>query len=64
VAEIPATVKDKASWQDLRELDEHGDGLTQWEIDWVESITVRLLSGARLSSAQAEKLEQIREARL
>jgi hypothetical protein len=40
--EIPDTVVDKAGWTDLRELDDHGEGLTSWEADFVESITKRL----------------------
>lgn len=61
---IPATVTDKASWVDLTELDRRGEGLTQWEVDFVESLTQQLLEGRKLSDRQASRLEEIREARL
>lgn len=61
---IPAAVTDKASWVDLTELDRRGEGLTQWEIDFVESLMQQLLEGRKLSDRQASRLEEIREARL
>lgn len=61
---IPSTVRDKAAWTDLKELDDHGEGLTQWEVDLVEDLTRFLLRGGTLSEAQRAKLEQIREQRL
>ena len=63
-ATVPHTVRDRAAWADLRELDEHGEGLTQWEIDWVESVTKHLLQGRHLSPAQWTTLNRIREERL
>lgn len=63
-ATAPHTVRDRNAWADLRELDEHGEGLTQWEIDWVESVTQQLLQGRWLSPAQWRTLTRIREDRL
>ena len=62
--QIPASVRDRESWVDLKELDEHGEHLTQWEIEMVESLTSHMLAGGRLSQRQREKLAQIREDRL
>jgi hypothetical protein len=64
VPEIPDTVRDKAAWVDLQELDQHGEGLTQWEIDFVESLTKRLRDGNMLTDAQRGTLAKIREDRL
>jgi len=62
--EIPDTVRDKSAWVDLQELDQHGEGLTQWEIDFVESLTKRLRAGNMLTDAQRGTLAKIREDRL
>ncbi len=64
MADIPATVVDKAAWTDLQELDQHGEGLTTWECDYVESLLQQLRAGKTLSDAQRAKLDSIREARL
>lgn len=61
---VPDTVRDRDSWLLLQELDEHGEGLTQWEIDFVEQLTRDLLAGAKLTTGRKTKLEQIREDRL
>lgn len=60
----PATVRDVESWDDLQELDQHGEYLTQWEIDFVESLTLKLKMGDRLTTNQRTRLQQIREDRL
>jgi len=60
----PETVKDRETWSLLQELDEHGQGLTQWEIDFVEKLTQDLLLGLRVSTRRKEKLDEIREDRL
>ena len=62
--EIPSTVCDKAAWVDLRELDDHGDGLTQFEIDFVDGLMKRVKAGAILTDRQREVLAKIREDRL
>lgn len=62
--EIPGTVVDKAAWADLRELDEHGEGLTQFEIDFVESVMQQLRAGRTLTEKQRATLAHIREDRL
>lgn len=60
----PATVRDSDSWADLQELDEHGENLTQWEVDFVESLTQRLLAGKPLTGGQRATLTAIRGDRL
>ncbi|MCA8950100.1 MAG: hypothetical protein KDE27_11405 [Planctomycetes bacterium] len=60
----PYGVVDLDAWVDLKELDEHGEGLTQWEIDFVESLTGQLRAGRFLSNAQRQTLNRIREERL
>ncbi|RTL25816.1 MAG: hypothetical protein EKK55_08810 [Rhodocyclaceae bacterium] len=60
----PETVKDRDTWALLQELDEHGEGLTQWEIDFVEDLTKKLLLGIKPSDGTKRKLDEIREDRL
>lgn len=60
----PETVKDRRTWDLLQELDEHGDGLTQWEIDFVEDLTRKLLLGFTASAGTKRKLNEIRGDRL
>lgn len=60
----PVTVRDRETWSLLQELDEHGENLTQWEIDFVEQLTRDLLCGVRASTGRKAKLDQIREERL
>lgn len=62
--QIPASVKDPAAWVDLKELDNHGEGLTQYEIDFVESLHGWLRSGRELTEKQRAMLDRIREDRL
>lgn len=61
---VPATVVDKAGWTDLQELDQFGENLSQYEIDFVESLTQQLLAGRVLTEKQRTKLDRIREERL
>lgn len=61
---IPDTVVDKASWVDVKELDEHGEGLTTWECDFIESLLQQMRAGRMLSDKQREKLNDIRGERL
>lgn len=61
---VPETVRDRATWALLQELDEHGENLTQWEIDFVEQLTRDLLAGARPTAGRRRKLDEIREDRL
>lgn len=60
----PDTVRDIDTWDDLQELDELGENLTQWEIDFVENLTTKLIAGIRLTAGPKAKLAQIREERL
>tara|TARA_R110002096_G_scaffold291982_4_gene486264 strand:- start:236 stop:430 length:195 start_codon:yes stop_codon:yes gene_type:complete len=64
VPEVPETVKDHVAWLEVCELDELGEGLTQWEIDFVESLRSQLLEQRLLSKPQLRRLEEIREERL
>jgi hypothetical protein len=64
MATIPDGVRDRAGWVDLKEVDEHGEGLTQFEIDFVESLHGWLLSGMDLTDKQRSTLERIRAERL
>lgn len=61
---VPNTVKDIDGWSDLKELDEHGKGLTTWEIDFVESLMQQLRQGRFLSEKQQARLKSIRDERL
>lgn len=61
---FPATVVDKAAWTDLHELDQHGEGLTTWESDLIESLLQQLRAGRTLTDRQRAKLDSIREERL
>lgn len=62
--QVPDTVQDHVAWLELEELDARGEGLTQWEIDFVESLREKLLLGWRLTKPQLARLEEIREERL
>jgi hypothetical protein len=64
VAEIPATVKDKASWQDLRQLVESGQKLSMLEGDWLEACEADLLAGSRLNPARSRLLRDLCKKRL
>lgn len=61
---FPETVVDKAAWVDLKELDDHGEGLTQWEIDFIEDLHGTLRAGRSLTDKQRATLNRIREERL
>lgn len=61
---IPESVNDSRGWVDLVELDDHGTDLTQFEIDFVESVMGQLLRGRFLSRKQRDLLNRIREDRL
>lgn len=53
-------------WTDqevLEELDENGEGLTPFEIEFVERITQLLRDGHQLTKPQSAKLRQIAEER-
>lgn len=62
--QIPASVKDHPAWVDLKELDNHGEGLTQYEIEFVESLHGWLRSGRELTEKQRAMLDRIRSERL
>lgn len=46
--------KDLAEW-----IDDHGDGLTSWETEFLDKMLKRLDMGAPLSPGQRRKLQQI-----
>lgn len=64
MSKIPDTVMDVSSWLVLRNVDDNGENLTQWEIDFVESLTARLLEGRSLTDNQRSRLEQLQEERV
>lgn len=62
--QAPDTVKDRETWSVLQELDELGDGLTQWEIDFVEDLTRKLIAGVVPNDKTKRKLAEIHEDRV
>lgn len=64
MGEVPRTVRDAAAWVDLVELDNHGEDLTQFEIDFVESLHGWLRAGRMLTDKQRATLDKIRGERL
>lgn len=48
----------------IRQLDEHGVGLTAWEIGFVESMLDALEEAGELTPGQRSKAEQIAEQRV
>lgn len=60
----PEGVRDADSWHDLKALDERGEGLTQWEIDFVEDLHGYLRRGLMLTEKQRNMLDQLMEERL
>lgn len=63
-AERPSSVVDIDGWRDLQLVDVRGEDLTQWEVDFVESLTHQLKAGRRLTPPQRARLDQIMEERL
>lgn len=61
---IPSPVRDAESWLVLQEIDQRGNGLSPWEVQFIEDITKRLLAGRELSLAQRVKLAAIHEERV
>ena len=60
---VPDSVIDHDAWRTLVSVDELGEGLSQWEVDFVESVMVQRLAGKRLSIKQRARLRQIQEDR-
>ena len=60
----PSTVRDRDSWRDAAELDDSGEDLTQWEIDFIESLMSQLLEGHYLTEKQKQKLWSIADDRI
>lgn len=56
---IPTGVKDTQSWRDLQQVDQHGENLSQFEIDFIESITGQLKAGRFLSIKQKALLNRM-----
>jgi hypothetical protein len=50
--DIPREVKDKDGWLDAQLLDSHGQELSQWEVDFLESIMQQMRKGHFLSGKQ------------
>lgn len=49
-------IVDKDGWTLLQHVDQNGEGLTQWEVDFIESLTEQLLDGKTLTEAQKRVL--------
>lgn len=64
MSEVPKSVKDSIAWLELIEIDERAEGLTQWEIDFVDSIRERLLFGNSPTEKQQAIIDRIREEKL
>ena len=62
--QIPDTVRDKISWFDVKELDERGEDLSEWEIEFVDSLLKQLKMGRFLTEKQRQRLDEIREEKL
>lgn len=62
----PSTVLPRMqdAWADVKRLDERGEGLTQWEVNFVESLMEQLLAGRFLSNKQLSRLGEISEDRI
>ena len=56
---IPDTVRDRHGWLDVKLLDEQGKSLSQWEIDFCESLLGWLRAGKMLSAKQRAKLDAL-----
>lgn len=61
--EKPVSVEDHDAWPELVGVDELGEDLTQWEVDFVESLMCQVLEGKILSPKQRARLRQIAEDR-
>lgn len=61
MANIPQSVIDKVAYLEVKDVDENCKGLTQWEIDFVESLIKQLLEGKVLSGKQITVLRRIKE---
>lgn len=61
---VPHGVADVDNWHLLKHLDEHGEDLTTWEADFVESLMKQLKAGHYLTNKQKTTMDNISESRL
>ena len=61
---IPPGVKCVASWRDVQLVDRSGENLTQWEIDFLDSVMGQLRAGRYLSTKQRARLDIMLEDRI
>ncbi len=61
---IPPLVKDVASWHDVQLVDRSGEGVTQWEADFLDSLMGQLRAGRYLSTKQRARLDIMLEDRI
>ncbi len=61
MSDIPPEVKDLESWKDAVLIDGKGQGLTQWEVDFIESILQRMRKGLYLTPKQQVIVNRIIE---
>jgi hypothetical protein len=60
----PSTVKDVDAWERVSRIDECGDGLTEWEINFLDSMLKQLMAGKFASEKQMEIVERMERDRL
>ena len=58
---IPQMVIDIDNWHLAKEIDEKATDLSQWEIEFLESLFQQMIGGRRLSEKQVKKLKLIKE---
>lgn len=61
---VPDTVRDRVAYLELIEIDDRAEGLTQWEIDFVEDMRVHLLLGLSPTEKQQRIIDRIREEKI
>lgn len=61
---VPAEVLDAMSWRDVKRIDDRGENLTQWEVDFVDSLLGYLRAGKLLTDKQRAVVDQLLEERV
>lgn len=57
--DIPPGVNDKTGYEKVSDLLDIDEGLSEWEIDFAESVVKQLEDGRQLTEKQKSKLDQI-----
>ena len=61
MADVPSDVRDRRGWLDLKLVDNQGADLSQWDIDFVDSLHGWLRAGRMLTPAQRARLDRLIE---